>query len=403
MEAGPHQSDRYAIARWQAEFVDPRLEAAFSARTFPETLRQWRIALWVYGSFFILFGISDLSVLGVASSTELLVLFSIRIVTGGMLIAAAIALRYRPDLAGGGYALAGLQVGAWVGFLALHFFLPPSSLGPMLAMSMVMSMGVFVFMPNRVVLSTWVGVFMIVSVVVVLSVLAPEPLAPLVLMVLLLVLAAPALSGLIVARRFQVVRRDQFASLLRAEAANEELAREIAMRRQLESELSRQAMTDPLTGLCNRRQYELLFGRELRRIRRHGGTLSLAVLDVDHFKRINDTYGHNSGDVALCLFADLCRSELRDIDVVGRLGGEEFLVILVDTPLEGALRVVDRLRDRLEHTEVNAYGATFRLTVTAGVTELCDQDRDIKDLIQRADAALYEGKRHGRNRVEVAA
>nr|WP_247739941.1 GGDEF domain-containing protein [Endozoicomonas sp. G2_2] len=195
--------------------------------------------------------------------------------------------------------------------------------------------------------------------------------------------------------RFEIVRRGEFAALEQAEA-------EIERRRALESELRRQARTDPLTGASNRRDYEALFAQESRRARRYGRPLSVCVLDVDHFKHVNDTYGHGAGDTALIHVADICRTEMRGADLLGRIGGEEFLLILPETSRDDAVEFAERLRLRLGAATIQTGAHVFQITVTLGVTALTASDQDITDLIHRADGALYAGKDGGRNQVRWA-
>ncbi|MFN3580312.1 MAG: GGDEF domain-containing protein [Pseudomonas sp.] len=170
-------------------------------------------------------------------------------------------------------------------------------------------------------------------------------------------------------------------------------------REELEVELKLQATTDPLTGLFNRRQYEMLFRREQERVRRHGCELSLCVVDLDHFKQINDQYGHDLGDQVLRQVAKLFVDTLRHSDIVGRFGGEEFILLLPDTALESALLVIGRLREKLQEEVVESEGEQVSLTATFAVTQVTNEDVTIEDVIRRADKALYQGKAAGRNRV----
>ena len=129
--------------------------------------------------------------------------------------------------------------------------------------------------------------------------------------------------------------------------------------------------------------------------------MSMLVLDLDHFKQVNDTYGHGAGDVALQKIADICRQQLRQVDIIGRLGGEEFVILLPDTNLSDAIIVSERLRQGIENEEIVAGRTRFSLTATIGAAELTEHDSGIQDLVRRADAALYQGKHAGRNRVEA--
>jgi len=157
------------------------------------------------------------------------------------------------------------------------------------------------------------------------------------------------------------------------------------------------AYTDFLTGLANRRLFSMQGEVEFERARRYGHPLSLVLLDVDHFKRVNDTWGHAFGDRVLCRLAEHCQKESRSSDLVVRLGGEEFAILLVETAIAEAHNIAERLRlaqmsDALEGREV---------TVSIGISELLPDDRGIEDVVQRADETMYRAKKAGRNRTEL--
>ncbi len=177
---------------------------------------------------------------------------------------------------------------------------------------------------------------------------------------------------------------------------------DISDRKTMERELRRLATTDPLTGAHNRRSVLALAATELERNHRYGGELSLLMLDVDNFKQVNDTHGHATGDEALKALVAACRDGLRDIDAVGRMGGEEFLIMLPETPLLGALEVAERLRQRIEAIRLPLPdGRLLSLTASLGLAVCLPGDKAIENPINRADQALYRAKANGRNRVEV--
>jgi diguanylate cyclase (GGDEF)-like protein len=166
--------------------------------------------------------------------------------------------------------------------------------------------------------------------------------------------------------------------------------------------VERQALVDGLTGLANRRQCEESLASELSRLERFGGTLALVVADLDWFKDVNDRYGHPSGDAVLREFATLLHETLRDIDLAGRWGGEEFLLILPGTNLAGGARVAERVRLALAGRIVlSADGTPIPVTASFGVAAT-PPATTAAELFSAADAALYEAKRNGKNRVETA-
>ena len=166
--------------------------------------------------------------------------------------------------------------------------------------------------------------------------------------------------------------------------------------------VERQALVDGLTGLANRRQCEETLASELARVERFGGALALVVADLDWFKDVNDRYGHPSGDAVLREFAALLQESLRDIDLAGRWGGEEFLLILPGTDLAGGAQVSERIRLALAGRIVlSADGTPVPVTASFGVAAT-PPATTAAELFSAADAALYEAKRNGKNRVETA-
>ena len=162
------------------------------------------------------------------------------------------------------------------------------------------------------------------------------------------------------------------------------------------------ARTDPLTGFGNRRALSELVAKEVARSRRTNVPFSLAVLDLDHFKNINDQHGHDAGDRALVHVARVAKASLRETDDVFRYGGEEFVVALPGANAEGARFVMDRMRGLVEGTPLALENCSLILRFSAGVAELAPGE-NAESLLKRADLALYEAKAIGRNRVVVAA
>ncbi|NLB35446.1 MAG: GGDEF domain-containing protein, partial [Elusimicrobia bacterium] len=154
----------------------------------------------------------------------------------------------------------------------------------------------------------------------------------------------------------------------------------------------------------NHQYFYLHMEEELRKFKRYKRPLSLIMLDIDHFKQFNDTYGHQQGDIALRAVSDILKNSVRETDIVCRYGGEEFAVILPETKLDKALAVAERIRSAAESNEiVLSDTVTGRVTLSLGVSEY-PQDHIIsdKEFVELADAALYIAKNYGRNRVEVA-
>ncbi len=180
------------------------------------------------------------------------------------------------------------------------------------------------------------------------------------------------------------------------------IARDLTDRKEMERKLREEAQTDVLTGAATRRRFRELAQRELARVRRHGGTVSIVAIDVDRFKSINDGYGHVVGDGVLQALARACHQMMREEDVLGRWGGDEFLLLLPDTDDSMAAKVAERMRIAIAQTELPvAAAAPLHFTVSIGVAALTADDAGIDELLIRADKVLYSAKRTGRNTVRV--
>ncbi len=174
----------------------------------------------------------------------------------------------------------------------------------------------------------------------------------------------------------------------------------VAWREEAEAKLQTLAMTDPLTGLLNRRGFGEHAKAVLSEARRRQEPVAVLALDIDHFKRINDTHGHEAGDRALKLFSRVLRTNQRPVDVVSRRGGEEFCVLFARSSREAGLAFDARLRERLG--EVSPVELGFELDFSAGLAVHTAADEGLEELLARADAALYQAKRNGRGRLELA-
>lgn len=179
---------------------------------------------------------------------------------------------------------------------------------------------------------------------------------------------------------------------------------DITEHKKLQQALKEQAQTDPLTGLFNRRYFQETAAREVAQARRANSPLSIIELDLDHFKRINDRYGHAAGDKVLVAQSDIIRQLLRENDIPCRVGGEEFVIIMPGTDAHEAAFAAERLRAKVMSADIQLENQQIlRWTTSLGVASLEDGDICIEDVIQRADRALYQAKADGRNCVSVAA
>ncbi len=169
-----------------------------------------------------------------------------------------------------------------------------------------------------------------------------------------------------------------------------------------EQRAAQEARTDVLTGSSNRRHFEEAALAEWGRCKRYGRDAALLLFDLDHFKRVNDQYGHGIGDRVLRRVAALCRDEIRDIDTLARIGGEEFALLLPETDAAQATVLAERLRQRLADERIDTGKGAISVTASFGIAPLLNGDAEWRQALRQADAALYRAKAAGRNRIELA-
>lgn len=163
--------------------------------------------------------------------------------------------------------------------------------------------------------------------------------------------------------------------------------------------LLRMAITDGLTGLVNRRYFMGRLLHEYERIKRYGSIFTVLMIDLDYFKNINDTHGHQAGDAVLQRVSDVMKSTLRLSDIIGRIGGEEFAIILPETELSAGMIIGERIRKQVEALVVSYKECRLKITISIGASPSSENDLSIDDVIQRSDSALYRAKENGRNRI----
>jgi diguanylate cyclase (GGDEF)-like protein len=189
---------------------------------------------------------------------------------------------------------------------------------------------------------------------------------------------------------------------LRTKALQDELREKNRQLEELLAKVELLAITDPLTGLYNRRHFENVLAKEVRRAVRYGSSLACMMIDIDHFKKINDEYGHHAGDQVLKNVAQILEDNVRGIDTVARWGGEEFIIILPHIKKEDAMQPAARIKEAVaQHTFPELSGK--KVTVSIGIASVPDPSIDNEEkLINAADFAMYEAKNKGRNRIEIA-
>ena len=218
---------------------------------------------------------------------------------------------------------------------------------------------------------------------------------------------APVLGASGAVTHFVAIKADVSARRQAEEAlvaAHQELAARVAEIESLNEQLRERAIRDPLTGLHNRRYFEETAGRDAARAVRTGEPLAILVIDIDHFKTVNDQHGHAAGDLVLRLLAEILTAGVRDSDLVCRIGGDEFVVLLPGAAMAAACERAEAVRSEFAAAPIASRdGAEIRSTVSVGVTVFHRQGESNEAALGRADGALYEAKRAGRNRVVAAA
>lgn len=180
------------------------------------------------------------------------------------------------------------------------------------------------------------------------------------------------------------------------------LAINITDRKNLEERLKELSEKDSLTGAYNRRHFMQIFDQEFSIAKRYNTKLAVLLIDIDNFKEINDTYGHDGGDAVLKRFVMFCEDILRQSDLFARYGGEEFIVMLPNTPSLGAAIIAERIRANIEEMVVTYEQQTIKFTISIGISLVMDADVNSNAILTRADSALYQAKKTGRNKIEIS-
>lgn len=380
----------------QGEFVDAALEQSFRESTLQQVVPQQQVSLLVWAALLLLFAVPDYLAMGPVPDFWLLAVY--RGATAVALLAYADALRRKPQLAMHSRML------MWLGLLTyplffLFYAVRPDVRAINTGVIMVMQLTMFLFIPSRVMLTLPVALFGAVGASLSYGMVSTADTATKVATCFLL--AMPAVVGYVAALRLQKTERQEFWLRQQLQDANRELQGEVARRVALQVELERQAATDLLTGLPNRRALAERFPVEAARAQRTGEALSLVMFDLDHFKQVNDRYGHAGGDAVLRGVGQLCIGSFRGVDMAARVGGEEFAVLLPGASAQQAGAVMERFLHTLGGLDMDIGPHNVRVTATAGVAQQ-QPGEDLDALMARADTALYAGKQAGRNRVVLA-
>jgi len=387
----------YALHWLTGQFHEPGKEAMYRRDIEPRVRLESCLTLSVAALIFGMFAISDYFYIGL--STELYLLLGMR----ALVVVSCLTLAFVIGQKGGYSRQAWLHaLPLWILATGIILIIPlrPESLSTQVTSLVVAIMAFYLLIPNLLPVVAIASLYLSVGFLVA-AVMAADISAVVALRLLLLLVMANAV-GFFALLRLEKLQRKQFALLQEERIQNHQLSEEIAHRKSLEKQLRMVAERDALTGLDSRIHFMKRAQELLLKAQRDNLPFSLFMIDVDHFKAINDTWGHSLGDRVLTAIAKTCMHSLRAQDVIGRFGGEEFIVALPNTPLEEARRVAERLKEAVAELPVTETSIEHRLTVTIGVAGALDAATDLPALIRQADQALYAGKHGGRNRVETS-
>jgi len=375
------------------QFCDRQKELNYRYFIAPNVRSDARLALILASAIFAMFGITDYNLLGLTQEYYLLLAMRITVVSSCLAIAFIIGKA-------GGYAekswLHALPL--WIFAIGIILIVPlrPESLSTQVTSIVVAIVAFYLLIPNLLTVAALASAFVSITFLAAAMMYAGVSAEGAVRIGLLIAMAN--IVGYSSLRRLERLQRQQHALLNEERDQNRELLREIKHRKSLEAQLRMVAERDTLTGVDSRSYFMIRAQALLQRSRLEETPFCLFMIDVDHFKKINDTWGHIQGDVILTKIAEVCQHSLRPTDIIGRFGGEEFVVGLPHTSPNDATAVAERLKQGVEALSLDGEFKDLQLSVTIGVAVATPED-DLDTLITRADNRLYEGKRDGRNQV----
>lgn len=355
------------------------------------------VSLIVSSLIFGMFAIADYYLLGL--SREYYLLLTMRIVVVSLcLLLAVIIWRW------GSYSrrvwLHALPL--WILATGIILIVPlrPESLSTQVTAVAVATMAFYLLIPNLLTVVTVASLYLSIGFVG--SAIAFAEVEPMVMLRIALLLIMTNAVGFFALLRLESLQRHQFMLLHEERVQNQQLVAEITHRKSLELQLRMVAERDALTGLNTRGHFMTRAQELLQQSIVNKTPFSVFMVDVDHFKSINDTWGHSRGDEILTRIAQVCAHSLRPTDVIGRFGGEEFMVALPDTTADDAYVVAERLKKRVAELPLSDDMSQLCLSVTIGIAVAHTEETELESLLTQADQALYEGKRDGRNQVVMS-
>ncbi|NYS78038.1 GGDEF domain-containing protein [Halomonas glaciei] len=392
----PLQKKRNQVHWLTGQFCDAGRESMYRQSIQENVRLEFSRALSVATLVFGMFAISDYYLLGLTS--EFYLLLSMRAVVVSLCLLIALIVRYglghsyRPWL----HALP-----LWILATGIILIIPlrPDSLPTQITAVVVATMAFYLLIPNLLTVVVFASLYLNIGFLVAAVLFTEIALITALRIVLLLIMGI--VVGFFALLRLEILQRKQYALLHEERDYNHQLHAEIAHRKSLEAQLRVVAERDALTSLNNRGHFMKLAEELLQRSQSEKMPFSLFMIDVDHFKRINDTWGHSHGDWVLIKIAEACAASLRPSDVIGRFGGEEFVVALPNTNPNDAQIIAERLKKKVAELPLKEEMSELSPSVTIGVAATNSGEVDLDSLITRADQMLYAGKRGGRNQVVV--
>jgi diguanylate cyclase len=384
----------YAVHWLTGQFCEDRMESMYRRSIKTRARVEARLSLILVSLIFGMFAISDYNLLGLTREYYLLITMRIVVVSLCLLLA-FITGRW-----GNYFRKTWLHaLPLWILATGIILIVPlrPESLATQVTAVVVATMAFFLLIPNLLTVVTFASLYLSIGFLAAAVLFAD--ISPVVALSLALLLIMTNVVGFCALLRLENLQRKQFGLLQKERDQNHHLLKEIALRKDLEAQLRMLAERDALTGLDSRSHFMKRAKALLQRSRMENKPFSLFMIDVDHFKSINDTWGHTYGDWVLTKIAEACAQSLRPTDVIGRFGGEEFIVALPDTGPDDAKIVAERLKKKVAELPLQEDMSEMHLSVTIGIALAHTEEADLETLITRADQTLYAGKRDGRNRV----
>ena len=393
----PGFSDHDTYKRWDNTFRDQREETRFLVENWPRHAKRIRITALLSGLAYL--GGLHADFLALGHSSEFLVLLIARCLffAVGLLCFGITYTRFGRALV---HKVAFLYLLVIIATECIEMIFKPELGTQDLPFLAIVILVYYIFYPSRLTTLTIGGLIGSAAYVLVQGFVIKHSMVYMSTTAITFVLVN--LLGVYFVHAMNRAQRTEYRALAEQRELNEKLHSEIAERKKVELKLLEMATIDELTQVFNRRHFLELAGNEFRRADRTNRPFSLLMIDVDLFKLVNDTYGHDIGDLVLKSMAETCRKQIRDVDIFGRMGGEEFALLLPETDRAQAWHMAERLRRLITDTPVFAAGGSIRITISIGVASTEEKETDtLEKLFKNADRALYRAKENGRNQVAL--